>query len=77
MKRILTPILVGILSVAAGSALADKITFYEGDNYRGHQFTADGPVTNFDRNGFNDRAHSAVVHDGRWEKCVDANFKGS
>jgi Beta/Gamma crystallin len=77
MKRMLTPLLLGIISVAASSATADKITFFEGDNYGGRQFTADGPVTNFDRSGFNDRAHSAVVHDGRWEICVDANFNGS
>ena len=76
MKRILTPLLLGIISVAASSASADKITFFEGDNYGGRQFSAEGPVTNFDRNGFNDRAHSAVVHDGRWEICVDADFNG-
>src|ERR1700687_2349276 len=77
MKRILTPLLLGIISVAASSASADRITLFEGDNYGGRQFVADGPVTNFDRNGFNDRAHSAVVHDGRWEICVDADFHGS
>jgi len=77
MKRILTPLLAAALAVAAASAAADKITFYEGDNYGGRQFTADGPVANFDRNGFNDRVRSAVVHDGRWEICVDANFNGS
>jgi hypothetical protein len=77
MKRILTPLLLGIICVAASSASADKITFYEGNNYGGRQFAAEGPVTNFDRNGFNDRAHSAVVHDGRWEICVDADFHGS
>ncbi len=59
------------------SAAADSITFYTDDNYGGRQFTADRPVTNFARNGFNDRVHSAVVHDGRWEICVDADFNGS
>jgi len=34
-------------------------------------------VTNFARSGFNDRVQSAVVHDGRWEICVDADFGGS
>ena len=79
MKRILTPLLMGIISVAAVSAAADSIpsiTLYESDNYHGRQFTADRPVTNFDQTGFNDRAHSAVVHDGRWEICVDADFNG-
>ena len=66
----------GIISVTAVSAAADSITLYENDNYRGRQFTADRPVTNFDQTGFNDRAHSAVVHDGRWEICMDADFNG-
>ena len=33
-------------------------------------------MSNFARNGFNDRVQSAVVHDGRWEICVDADFGG-
>jgi hypothetical protein len=77
MKRILTPLLMGgIISVAAGAAVADSITFYEGDNYGGRQFTADRPVANFAGSGFNDRVRSAVVHDGRWEICIDADFNG-
>ena len=76
MKRVLTPLLIGIFSAAAGSAAADSVTFYQNDNFGGHNFTADRPVTNFDRNGFNDRVHSAVVHDGQWEICVDADFSG-
>lgn len=76
MKRILTPLLLGIISVAAGSAAADRITFYQDDNFGGRQFSADRPVTNFANNGFNDRVRSAVVHDGRWEICVDADFNG-
>lgn len=77
MKPILTPLLLGILSASAGHAAADSITFYQDDNYRGRQFTADRPVANFARDGFNDRVYSAIVHDGRWEICVDADFNGS
>ena len=77
MKRVLKPLLIGILSVTAGAAAAQSITFYENDNYRGHNFTADRPVANFARSGFNDRVRSAVVHEGRWEICVDADFNGS
>jgi len=76
MKRILTPVLMAIVSAAAASAAADSITFYQDDNYRGRQFTADHEVANFARNGFNDRVRSAVVHDGRWEICIDADFRG-
>jgi hypothetical protein len=53
------------------------ITFYKERNFGGRQFTADRPVTNFARNGFNDRVHSEVVHGGRWEICADADFNGS
>jgi len=76
MKRMLKPLLLGIISVAAGSAAADRITFYSDDNFAGRQFSADQPVPNFARNGFNDRVSSAVVHEGRWEICVDAEFRG-
>ncbi len=68
--------MIGILAATAGSALADSITFYQDDNYGGRNFTTDRPVPNFARTGFNDRVNSAVVHDGRWEICVDADFGG-
>jgi hypothetical protein len=76
MKRILKPLLICIGLIAAGAAAADSITFYQDDNYRGRQFTTDRAVANFARNGFNDRVNSAVVHDGRWEICIDADFDG-
>jgi hypothetical protein len=68
--------MIAIALAAAGSAAADSITFYQDDNFRARQFTADQPVPNFDRSGFNDRVNSAVVHDGRWEICVDSEFRG-
>ena len=78
MKKRLISLMIGsILSAAAGAAHADSITLYEDDNFRGRQFTADRPMANFDRNGLNDRFRSAVVHDGRWEICFDADFHGS
>ena len=77
MKRIVKPLMITILSAAAGSALADSITFYQDDNYGGRQFTADRAVANFGADGFNDRAQSAIVRDGRWEICIDAEFRGS
>jgi hypothetical protein len=76
MKRVLKPLLIATALAAAGSAAADSITFYQDDNYGGRQYTADRPVTNFANSGFNDRVRSAVVHEGRWEICVDADFNG-
>jgi Beta/Gamma crystallin len=31
---------------------------------------------NFSGTGFNDGARSAVMHDGRWAICIDADFRG-
>ena len=76
MNGVLNPLLAGILALYAGTSSADSITFYQDDNFRGRQFTTDRPVANFAGNGFNDRVHSAVVHDGRWEICVDQDFGG-
>jgi len=68
-----------VLAVAGlavvGQACA-QITFYEGPDYRGRAFTASGPVWNFERFGFNDRATSVIVERGRWEVCEDADFHG-
>jgi len=77
MKTLVKPLLFGLLAAAAGSAAAaDRITLYSDDNFGGRQFTADQPVSNFARTPFNDRISSAVVHEGRWEICIDSEFRG-
>jgi uncharacterized protein YcfJ len=53
-----------------------QVTFYEREDFHGRAFTADRPLPNFDRSGFNDRASSVVVDRGRWEVCEDAGFRG-
>lgn len=76
MKTLLTPLAAAIALLAIGSASAQSVTFYQGDDFSGPRFTATRAVENFDRGGFNDQVKSAVVHDGRWEICVDADFTG-
>lgn len=76
MKLRLNALVGSLLTLAACSAAADSITFYQNDNFRGQQITADRPVADFSRIGMNDRAYSAVVHEGRWEICIDAEYSG-
>ena len=69
------------IAVAAGALFvsahaAAQVTFYEGEGFRGRAFTTSGAVPNFARNGFNDRASSVTVANGRWEVCEDARFDG-
>jgi uncharacterized protein YcfJ len=69
---------VAAIGLTAGLATqaAAQITFYDGDGYRGRAFTVDHTVDNFAPLGYNDRAKSAVVTEGRWEVCEDAYFRG-
>lgn len=53
-----------------------QVTFYERREFRGRSFTADGPIRNFERYGFNNRASSAVISGGSWEVCDDRGFGG-
>ena len=55
---------------------ASQIVFYEHEGFQGRSFTADTPIDNFVRNGFNDRASSAVVRGERWEVCDDVGYRG-
>ncbi len=53
-----------------------QIVFYEHEGFQGLTFTADTPVGDFRRSGFNDRASSAVVRGERWEVCDDIGYGG-
>ena len=67
---------LGATTVFIATHAAAQITFYEHDGFRGRAFTTDKPVGDFARYGFNDRASSVIVDQGRWEVCTDARFLG-
>ena len=68
--------MLGIAMIAGATQAAAQITLYEGEGFRGREFTADRSLPNLDRFGYNDRASSAVVNGGRWEACEHARFEG-
>ncbi len=76
MNRQFNVLAGSLLVFAACAAGAESITFYQSENFGGRQFALDRPSENFSRNGMNDRVYSAVVHEGRWEICIDAEFSG-
>ena len=67
---------IGLGALACAAQVAAQVTFYEHEGFQGRSFTADRPVGNFDRYGFNDRASSVIVRSERWEVCEDARFSG-
>jgi len=62
--------------VAYNNDAPGQVTFYEREGFQGPSFTTEQEIGNLERNGFNDRASSVVVHSGRWEICEDARFNG-
>ncbi len=55
---------------------ANGITFFENAGFSGRSFNTEEQISNFSRYGFNDRATSVMVLNGRWEVCEDARFGG-
>ena len=54
-----------------------QIAFFEQEGFAGRAFTTDKSIENLNRNGFNDRASSAIVVGNRpWEVCDDNRFSG-
>lgn len=75
MKSVLRYSFFCVAVFAAGSALADVILFST-ENFGGRQVTLDRPAPNIGRQGFSDRAQSAIVDGRGWEICADNNFGG-
>ena len=67
---------LALAGVAIATQATAQITFYENEGFAGRSFTAQRPIDNFERYGFNDRASSAIVLRDRWEVCVDEQFSG-
>ena len=67
---------MGIAGLVFATQAAAQVTFYSRDDFRGQSFTTDRDIRNLERQGFNDRASSAVVRGGSWEVCEDARFEG-
>jgi hypothetical protein len=63
---------LGVLSTAAQG----QITLYEHENFAGRVYRTGASVRNLADIGFNDRASSVVVRNGRWQVCSDAEFRG-
>src|SRR5208282_932462 len=71
------PIMLGGLGAALLASVAcAQVTLYEQEGLRGRTFTANGPIHNLDKLGFNDRASSIIVDRGDWQVCEHADFKG-
>jgi uncharacterized protein YcfJ len=69
-------LVLGLFTLLAAWNASAQVTLYEYEGLRGQVFTADRPITDLARYGFNDRASSIVVQRGQWEVCEHQNFQG-
>ena len=67
---------LGLAGIVVAAHAAANVTFYERQGFRGQAFTAGDNVGDLTKFGFNDRASSAVVDNGRWEVCEDIKYRG-
>lgn len=67
---------LALVAATLATQASAQVTFYEREGFEGRSFGTEQQVKNFERQGFNDRASSAVVSGSRWEVCEDAGFKG-
>ncbi|HEV7814387.1 MAG TPA: beta/gamma crystallin-related protein [Janthinobacterium sp.] len=82
IKRALTLARGWTLALLAASVLAPlaagagELTLYSQDHFRGREVTLREVSPDLAQLGFNDKASSMVVRSGRWEVCIDADFRG-
>ena len=76
MKTILA-VVVGLACALAGTLAAAQVTLYQQPNFHGRSYATNGPVSNLDHVGFNNRASSVIVEGGNWQICEESGFRGS
>ena len=64
------------VTLAVAAQASTQVAFYEHERFDGRTFTTQRQVGNFERYGFNDRASSAALANGRWEVCEEMRFDG-
>jgi uncharacterized protein YcfJ len=65
-----------VAGLLAATEAAAQVTFFAREGFRGPSITVDRRLGNLEREGFNDRASSAIVDGGQWQVCEDARFNG-
>jgi uncharacterized protein YcfJ len=65
-----------ITPLAFGTHAAAQVTLHADLGFQGRSFSSQQRSRNLQREGFNDRASSAIVVGQRWELCEEAQFRG-
>jgi Beta/Gamma crystallin len=52
------------------------VELFEDMDFGGNRFATQRDVPDLDVRGFNDKARSLIVYEGKWEMCVDGGYSG-
>ncbi|HTD05159.1 beta/gamma crystallin-related protein [Undibacterium sp.] len=52
------------------------VELFSAGNFGGDRYEVAQDLSTFRSGGFNDRIQSLVIHEGQWEFCTDADFRG-
>lgn len=66
----------GLSAALLAPFVSAQVTLYDQEGFHGRTFSANGPIYNLDKLGFNDRASSIIVDRGDWQVCEDSQFRG-
>jgi hypothetical protein len=61
--------------LSQASASAGELSLFAGPGFQGREVTLRAETRDFNDIGFNDRASSMIVRSGRWEVCIDSDFR--
>lgn len=76
MKKTLSLALIAAAMLTQLAARAGDLTLFEHSEFRGRAVPVHDHTRDLSRAGFNDVTSSLVVRSGRWEICMDADFRG-
>jgi hypothetical protein len=68
--------LLAALLLASATTIAGEMTLFSHQHFGGREITVRDATPNLREAGFNDKASSMVVRSGRWEVCIDADYRG-
>jgi len=67
----------GTLALAAASASAGQVTFFERPTFQGSYSATSYAIPDLQSSGYRDTASSVIINDGVWEACTAVNYGGT
>jgi hypothetical protein len=68
--------LLAAMLLASATTIAGEMTLFSHQHFGGREITVREATPNLREAGFNDKASSMVIRSGRWEVCIDADYRG-